>query len=134
MPVFPSQDWIEDFRHRVNANSDYAQAAHDWEDDFLFVVAPEGNLHEKATFYVDLWHGKCREARLLDPNEELKTAFTWTGPYGNWIRLIEGKIDPIGGLMTGKFRLKGSMMKIIRYTKAAKLLVETASQVPTKFG
>ncbi len=82
---------------------------------------------------MDLWHGKCREARLLSPEEEVKTAFTYAGPYGNWIRLINKEIDPIRGLLTGKFKLKGSMMKVMRYTKAAKLLVATAGQVPTEF-
>lgn len=133
MPTFPSQEWIEAFREVLNKKEEYAKAAHDWEGDFLFVVRPEGNLQEEATFYVDLWHGTCREARLLGPGEEVATAFTYAGPYGNWVKLINREIDPIKGLLTGKFKLKGSMMKVMRYTKAAKLLVETAGQVPTEF-
>lgn len=133
MATFPSQEWIEDFRDRVNANEEYAHAAQTWEGDFLFVVKPEGDLAEEASFYVDLWHGRCREARMLEPGEEVKTAFTYAGPYGNWVKLINAEIDPIKGLLTGKFRLRGSMMKVMRYTKAAKILVETASQVPTEF-
>ncbi len=133
MATFPSQEWIEIFMEKLNANEEYAEAAKDWEGDFLFVCKPEGNLEEEAVFYVDLWHGKCREARMLEPGEALDTAFTYTGPYGNWIKLINKEIDPIRGLLTGKFRLKGSMMKVMRYTKAAKLLVSTAGQVPTEF-
>ncbi|MFQ6012267.1 MAG: SCP2 sterol-binding domain-containing protein [Thermoplasmata archaeon] len=133
MVAFPSQEWIETFREKINANDAYASAAKDWEGDFLFVVEPEGDLNEPATFYVDLWHGKCREARILEPGEEVKAAFTYAGPYRNWVRLIEGQIDPIRGLLTGKFHLKGSMMKVMRYTKAAKILVQTASEVPTEF-
>jgi putative sterol carrier protein len=133
MPKFPSQEWIEVFMEKLNANEEYEEAAKDWEGDFLFVVRPEGNLKEEARFYVDLWHGKCREVRMVPPGEEVKTAFTYEGPYGNWIKLINKEIDPIRGILTGKFKLKGSMMKVMRYTKAAKLLVETASQVPTEF-
>lgn len=133
MATFPSQEWIEIFKERLNGNEHYAVAAKDWEGDFLFVCQPEGNLEEEAVFYVDLWHGKCREARMLEAGEELDTAFTYTGPYGNWIKLINREIDPIRGLLTGKFRLKGSMMKVMRYTKAAKLLVSTAGEVPTEF-
>lgn len=133
MARFPSQEWIETFRERLNASEPYAQAAKDWEGDFLFVVEPEGDLNEPAVFYVDLWHGKCRDARILEPQESMKTAFTYAGPYNNWVKLIEGKIDPIRGILTGKFRLKGSMMKVMRYTKAAKILVQTASAVPTEF-
>lgn len=132
MPTFPSREWIEAYRDRVNANEAYAEAARDWEGDFLFVVEA-GKGQGESTFYVDLWHGQCREARLLGPGEAVSAAFTYRGPYENWVRLIQGEIDPIKGLLTGKFRLQGSMMKVMRYTKAAKLLVETASQVPTEF-
>lgn len=133
MPPFLSQEWIEAYREALNANEAYAEAAQDWEGDFLFVVEPGEGAPEGATFYVDLWHGKCREARLLGPDEEADAAFTYAGPYENWKKLIQGEIDPIKGLLTGKFRLKGSMMKVMRYTKAAKLLVETAGEVPTEF-
>ena len=44
-----------------------------------------------------------------------------------------GEIDPIKGLLTRKFKLTGSMMKIMRYTRAAAELVKTASKVPTEF-
>ncbi|MEE9237528.1 MAG: SCP2 sterol-binding domain-containing protein [Thermoplasmata archaeon] len=133
MPRFPSQEWIEVFMQELNSNEEYAEAAKDWEGDFLFVTKPDGNLKEEVTFYVDLWHGKCRSARMLTPEEEVKAAFTYEGSYGNWMKLINGEIDPIRGLLTGKFKLKGSMMKVMRHTKAAKLLVKTASRVPTEF-
>ncbi len=118
---------------KINANKEYEKAAKDWEGDFLFVVKPEGNLKEEVAFHVDLWHGKCRSARMVTPEEGVKPAFTYEGPYGNWLKLIDKEIDPIRGLLTGKFKLKGSMMKVMRYTKAAKLLVETAGEVPTEF-
>ena len=55
------------------------------------------------------------------------------GKYSNWVKLIKGEIDPIQGLMTGKFKLDGSMMKIMRYTNAAKEMVNTAKMVDTQF-
>jgi len=35
--------------------------------------------------------------------------------------------------MSGQFKIKGNMMKIMRYTRAAKELVNTAKRVPTEF-
>ena len=62
-----------------------------------------------------------------------KSEFSYIGKYGNWKRLINREIDPIQGVLTGKFKLDGSMMKIMRFTKAAKEMVSTASQVSTEF-
>jgi putative sterol carrier protein len=133
LATFPSEEWIELFKDSVNANAAYEDAAKTWEGDFLFIIQPDSALREQAVFYVDLWHGKCREVALLKSSESKETAFIYEGPYGNWVRLINREIDPIQGLLTGKFKLKGDMLKVLRAVRAAKELVETASRVPTEF-
>ena len=130
---FPSEEWIKAFKEELNKNKAYEEAAKDWEGDFLFVITPDEELDREYVFYVDLYHGKCREACVLPNREARKAAFVFEGPYSNWKKLIRGEIDPIKGLLTRKFKLKGSMAKILRYTKAAAELVRTASKVPTEF-
>jgi len=130
---FPSEEWIEIFMQELNANNNYEEAAKTWEGDFLFLIEPDADLKESATFYVDLWHGKCRGVAFLKPGEEKQAAFVYSGPYGNWKKLINKQIDPIQGLLTGKFKLKGDMVKVLRAVRAAKELVETAGKVPTEF-
>jgi putative sterol carrier protein len=130
---FTSQEWIELFMEQVNLNKKYEEAAKTWEGDFLFVVEPDAELKQRATYYVDLWHGKCRGVALLKQGEEKKSAFIFSGPYGNWKKLITTKGDPIQGLLTGKFKLQGDMAKVLRAVRAAKELVETTGKVPTEF-
>jgi len=133
LAVFPSEEWIDLFKDAINSNAAYEDAARTWEGDFLFVVQPDLTLREQAIYYVDLWHGKCRDVALLKPGEMKQTAFIYEGPYGNWMKLIKKEIDPIQGLLTGKFKLKGDMLKVLRAVRAAKELVETAGKVPTEF-
>ncbi|MEM2367675.1 MAG: SCP2 sterol-binding domain-containing protein [Candidatus Bathyarchaeia archaeon] len=130
---FPSEEWIKAYKEELNKNEAYAEAAKDWEGDFLFIVTPDEGLDKEMVFYVDLWHGKCRDAYMV-PSREAKTAeFVYEGPYSNWKKLIMGQLDPIQSLLMRKFKLKGNMAKIMRYTKAASELVKTASKVPTEF-
>ncbi|MEM1551336.1 MAG: SCP2 sterol-binding domain-containing protein [Candidatus Bathyarchaeia archaeon] len=130
---FPSEEWIKAYKEELNKNEAYAEAAKDWEGDFLFIVTPDEGLDKEMVFYVDLWHGKCRDAYMV-PSREAKTAeFVYEGPYSNWKKLIMGQLDPIQSLLMRKFKLKGNMAKIMRYTKAASELVKTASRVPTEF-
>ena len=133
LATFPSEEWAKLFMEQVNTNQKYEDAAKNWEGDFLFVVNPDAELKEPATIYMDLWHGKCRSASLLKPGEQKKAAYTYSGPYGNWKKLINKQIDPIQGLLTGKFKLQGDMAKVLRAVRAAKELVETAGKVPTEF-
>jgi putative sterol carrier protein len=131
---FPSEEWAKLYMEQVNANKNYEDAAKTWEGDFLFVIQTDAELKEPAgNIYVDLWHGKCRGAALVKPGEDKKTAFVFSGPYGNWKKLITTKGDPIQGLLTGKFKLQGDMAKVLRAVRAAKELVETTGKVPTEW-
>ena len=130
---FPSEEWVKLYMEQLNASKSYEDAAKTWEGDFLFVIKADAELKEPSTMYMDLWHGKCRSVALVQPGEDKKAAFTYSGPYGNWKKLINKQIDPIQGLLTGKFKLQGDMAKVMRAVRAAKELVETASKVPTEF-
>jgi putative sterol carrier protein len=131
MVKFPSDEWIQVFKDELNRNADYERAAKDWEGDFLFVILPEGELENEVKYYVDLWHGKCREAYRVDGNKN--TAFTFSGSYSNWKKLIENELDPIKGFIRGLFKIKGDSFKILSYVKAAKELINTANRIPTEF-
>jgi len=133
MAKFPSEEWIKLFKEEVNKNKAYEDAAKDWEGDFLFIANSDEKLDKEVVFYVDLWHGKCRDAYQVPSRDTKKTEFIYEGPYGNWVKLIKGEIGPIRGLLTRKFKLTGSMAKIMRYTRAASELVSTAAKVPTEF-
>jgi len=131
MVRFPSDEWIKIFKEKLNNNKVYEEVAKDWEGDFLFVITPDAELKEEVTFYVDLWHGKCREAYLVKDNKT--AAFEFKGPYSNWKKVINKELDPIRGLIRGMFTLDGDSKVILDQTKAAQELVNTASQIPVEF-
>ncbi len=130
--VFPSEEWIALYMELLNKNARYEDAAKTWEGDFIFEVTADGEIvKEPYRFYIDLWHGKCRSAKMAGPDDTAE--FTYSGPYKNWRALFDGKIDPIKGIMARKFKLDGDMGNVMRYTKAALELVATTRQIPTKF-
>lgn len=129
---FPSDEWVALYMELLNKNERYEDAAKTWEGDFIFEVTADGEIvKEPYRFYIDLWHGKCRSAKMVGPDDTAE--FTYSGPYKNWRALFDGKIDPIKGIMARKFKLDGDMGKVMRYTKAALELVATTRQIPTKF-
>ncbi len=133
MPKLFSDEWVRDYMKYLNESKEYESAAKDWEGDFLFVVEPDEDLEKPMYIYLDLYHGKARNGFVVKDPSEVKPAFEFRGKYSNWKKLINGEIDPIKGLVTGKFKLKGSMAKVMRYAKAAKILVEIAQKVETEF-
>ncbi|MFW9882038.1 MAG: SCP2 sterol-binding domain-containing protein [Candidatus Thorarchaeota archaeon] len=137
---FGTQEWADAYIKAVNKNQNYKDAAgpegfppNGWEGDFLFIIEPGGNLDHEIRIWVGLYHGECTGARVLKEGEEVEAEYTWSGPYENWIPMLKKELDPIRGLLAGKFRLKGDMAKILRATRAAQELVNSTTMIDTEF-
>jgi putative sterol carrier protein len=134
MVKFPSAEWVTEYAAKLNSNTNYEDAARKWEGAMTFIVRKDAGLDKDAYIYLDLYHGKCRGAKFSFSPEELPASdYKYSGPFTNWRRLINKEIDPIQGILTGKFKLEGSMMTIMRFTRAAKEMVATTSMVQTEF-
>ncbi len=113
----------------MNASKEYGEAARTWEGSFIFEVKDDRDKVKKdIRGYIDLWHGKCREVR--SDSEGDKADFTYSYTVDNWSKLLAKKIGPIKGIMSRKFKLDGSLKILLRYVKAAQVLVGTATEVP----
>jgi len=130
---FISDQWIKALCRELNQSEAYAQAAKNWEGDFYFIVEPEDEMTEQAIFYVDLWHGKCREAKLITDEKEKDPVFRMSAPLSSWRKVIAKELDPIQGLLTRRLKLKGNMAMIMRNVKAAQELVECCTHIETEF-
>ncbi len=130
---FPSDAWIKAMMEDLNASTAYLEAAKNWEGDFYFVVEPGGSLAQTVTLYMDLFHGKCREAfAVTDPVAKIP-AFRLSGPVATWKKVMTKKLDPMQAMMTGQLKLQGNMAVVMRNVRAAKELVESCTRIETEF-
>ena len=130
---FPSDEWVKAVQELLNSSESYQRAAKDWEGDFIFVVEPDESYAETAYLHLELYHGSSPGAAMVDADNLPETEYTINAPFGTWRKVIDGKLDPIQGMMTGQLKLKGTMSKIMRFPKAASELVNCATKVPTEF-
>ncbi|MBL7064830.1 MAG: SCP2 sterol-binding domain-containing protein [Anaerolineae bacterium] len=130
---FPSDEWIKELSRQLNDSESYERSAKDWEGDFVFIVEPDETYDGTAYLFLGLYHGKSPDAAMVASKDEREVAFVLRAPFSNWRKVIEGKLDPIQGMMTKKLRLAGNMMKIMRYPKAAKEIVSCCALVPTEW-
>ena len=117
----------------LNNSESYAESARTWEGDFFFIAEPGGELRDSVTLYMDLWHGKCRDAYQVNGQKALSPAFVISAPVANWKKVMTKQLDPIQAMMTGQLKLRGNMAVIMRYVRAAKELVESCTRIPTIF-
>lgn len=134
MYKFGSEQWVQALMAAINSSKAYAEAAKTWEGDFYFIVDPKTPGGKELVMFVDLWHGKCREAFLVGDRSVKKPAFVISAQESAWRKVIEGKLDPIQGMMTKQLKLTGDMVKIMKAVKASKELVGCTTRIPTEFG
>lgn len=133
MPEFATEEWLEALKHELNTSEDYARAAKKWEGDFYFIISPEGELQEPIYLYMDLWHGECRDVRVVEDPAEEDPAFRMRAAPRVWKKVVTKQLDPIQGLVTRQLKLQGDMLTIMRSVKAAQELVNCVTDVPTDF-
>ena len=129
--LFPSEEWIKAAMVEVNKSEAYKEAAKSWEGDLTFVVNAIPGQKGETSLYLDLWHGECRDAYLVTDPKTQKSEFTIVAPYVVWRKVLEGKLDPIRGLVSRQLKMKGNMMKVMKAPKAAVELVNSCAKVDT---
>jgi putative sterol carrier protein len=128
---FPSTEWAAAYREALNANPAYREAAAAWEGDILLLVKPADPNAAAPGVLLALSHGECSAATYHEDARAVSSEFVYEGTAENWERLLRHEVDPVKAILDGTFKIKGNLLKAMRFTKAAKELVDTASQVPT---
>ena len=133
MARFPSDEWVTEYAQKLNENKNYEEAARTWEGDFLFVVTPDEGLDREYVVYLDLWHGKCRDAYIVEEGKQVKSAFTLRGPYENYVRLLAGELDPMQALLTRKLSVQGNMAVLMRNVPTVLDFVRCCKEITDSF-
>lgn len=138
MHRFPSKEWTAAYRNAINHNPAYREAGTAWTFGpvaMIVIRSPAEALSQPAGMVLDVHQGECRNARYVEGVEDPEDAeFVLVAPYARWKDVIEGRLDPIKGMMDGKLRLtRGHLPTIIRFVESARQLVVSASRVPTEF-
>lgn len=134
---FPSDEWIKEWRERLNDNEEYAEKGQGWgvgfNGDFIFHIRADDKLPEDHYFFIALEDGKCSEAREIDSPDEVDAGFVYEGDYTDWVELNQGDIGPIDGMMSGVFDIDGDMQKVLQYSEAAVAMTETGREIDTDY-
>lgn len=124
--------WAEQWAVQIRGSESYRRAAATWEGT-ISLEAANGEVTLAAVF-VDLWRGDCRAARAATP-EDLETAdYALRAELEIWRRVLDGELEPLLGLMTGKLKLRrGNIAGLTPYMLASREMVAAAARVETVF-
>ncbi len=128
--IFPSEEWLKGLEAKLNSDDKYSEIAKNWEGDLFFNIEPEGNLAEPLTFYLDLYHGKCRKVEYKpDAGTYPNPAFKLNASYNNITAVLTGKLNPMTAMMTMKLKVNGNMGYMMRNVPTVLDFVRVAQDV-----
>ncbi len=131
--IFPSEEWLQGLERRLNSDPHYNEIAKNWEGDLFFIIEPDGNLNERLTFYLDLWHGRCRNVEYQpEAASHPNPAFILSASYKDITSILTGKLNPMTAMMTSKLKVKGSMGYMMRNVPTVLDFVRVAQEVTTE--
>lgn len=133
---FPSPEWLQALKDKLNSDEKYGQTAKNWEGEIVFFIEPGGPIKEAQIFYTDLWHGECRDAFMVENEarlKELAPAYVLTAPYQSFVRVLKGQLDPMQAMITRKLKVQGSMGYMMRNVPTVLEFVRCAKEIDTIF-
>jgi putative sterol carrier protein len=131
--LFGSQEWVDALKKTLETSQPYKEAAKKWEGDLYIIVDPDASYKHRHILYLDLWHGECREARVITDENEKSPKYRIFGPFTNMKQILDKKVDPVQSMMTGKIKVKGDMAQIMKMPRAAVELVNGMTAFETVF-
>ena len=129
MAEFLTDDWLNSFKEKLNTDSKYAEIAKNWEGDIKLSIEPGKDLAEPVTVYMDLWHGKCRDAYFIENGKEIDAAFSMNGKYEDYLRILTGDLHPMQAMLTRKLHVQGNMALMMRNVPTVLDFVRCAQEV-----
>lgn len=123
-------EWTERLAGELNSDARFRRTAADWTGVLgLAIELPGGGGRVSI---LDISSGRCVAAGC-DP-EALAPDYVISATTLLWKSVLEGKLDPMWGLMSGKLRLaKGSMVELASRGASALRIVECARKIRYTF-
>jgi putative sterol carrier protein len=131
--LFATDAWIKRLGDECNKSEAYREAAKNWEGDIYFIVEPEGYGQDPIYMYMDLYHGRCRQAFVPEDCSTVNPEFHISGSMKVWRAIAQKEMDPVKALLTRQLSLKGNMAKVMKNARAANELVNCTTRVETEF-
>jgi putative sterol carrier protein len=120
---FGSIEYLEEVRRRSNADEEYQRLAKDESDSYLMVIKaePDKGVPETVTIGYAADHG------------ERETDFVLQAPYGVWVQILTGRLNPNKAMMMRKMKVRGNLLQLLKTADATIRWLQVLQTLPTEF-
>ena len=135
--TFGTPAWALALADGINTSSEYRNAAAKWGDGFngnvLLVFDADETAAKTHALLVELAMGACRGASFVDGDSHPLAGFGLRAPFSVWRDVLSRKTLAATAILTGKMKVEGDRMTLLKHTAAHRALVAAAAALDTEF-
>jgi len=134
---FGTEAWATALVAEINGSSEYRNAAAKWGDGFngnvLLVFDADATLPRPHALLVELAKGACQGASFVPGASHPDAGFGLRAPFSVWRDVLSRKTLAATAILTGKMKVEGDRMTLLKHTAAHRALVSCAAALDTEF-
>ena len=134
---FGSEEWARTLEAEINGSSEYRQAASSWGVGFngnvLLAFEADASRARGTSLLIRLAEGECKGAEFSDEAGHPDAGFALRAPFSLWKDVFERKTMAATAILTGRMKVDGDKMTLLKHTAAHRALVACASSIDTDF-
>jgi len=135
--TFGTDAWAAALVARINASSEYRNAAAKWGDGWngnvLLVFTADDALPSTHALLVELANGACRGASFVPGVAHPNAGFGLKAPFSVWKDVLSRKTLAATAILTGKMAVEGDRITLLKHTAAHRALIACAASLDTEF-
>ncbi len=131
--MFPSIEWLNELKDSLNSDKAFEKTAGKWEGSLVMLVQADELFDKETIMWIDPYHGKVRDAKIISSLDEEKSEFVLGAGYSTWKSIINGEMDSMKAMMKGKIKVQGKLTTLLKQTKASNALIKVQQNMDTVF-
>ena len=134
---FGSPEWADALVAEINGSSEYRNAAAKWGDGFngnvLLVFEADAAFPTTLALLVELARGSCGAATFVTGADHPRAGFGLRAPFSIWRDVLARQTMAATAILTGRMKVDGDTMTLLKHTAAHRALVTCAAALDTEF-
>lgn len=135
--AFGTPEWAAALCEAVNRSSEYRNAAArwgvEWNGNLLFAFEADAALATPRYLFLALTQGRCERAELAAGPSHPDAGFTLRAPFALWREILERRTLAAAAILTGRMRVEGDKLALLRHAGANRALIHVVASIPTSF-
>ena len=134
---FGTPEWARALADAVNASSEYRNAGATWGVGFngnlLFAFEAGGALPKSLYLLLRLEGGRSRGAEFVPGPSHPDAGFALRASFPLWREILGGKTLAATAILTGRMKVEGNMVALLKHAGAHRSLIHCVSALDTRF-